>query len=161
MSCFVTYMPIYENCFLLSVCVFLYRLPWVFVETPEISLPFFVCITTFIHIRSERAVFRATTHLDKLIVAQLPPYTGSAWDLMRQVPLRDMLSFVDEFPGFYRATSPPPPYSVPLPPYPRDYSLITPPLPPAPQYSPESPVTNGYSTGLYTFLPTPTVNQKG
>jgi len=97
----------------------------------------------------------------KMIVAQLPTYTGSAWDLMRQVPFRDMLLFVDEFPGFYRATSPLPPYSVPPPPFPHDFSstamFTTPPPARTPQYTPASPDDNnsGYSAGLNTFPPTP------
>jgi len=147
----------------LDVC-FLYRQPRAFIETPRIALPFFICITTFVDIRAERVMFHPSAHLDKLIVAQLPPYTGSAWDLMSQVPLRDMILFVDEFPGFYRATvSPPPPYSMPPPPhFAHNISaqLFTPPPPNSTQppfYTPASPDNSGYSPSLITFPPTPRI----
>ena len=90
-----------------------------------------------------------TTHVDKLIIAYLPVVGGTAWQQLCRVPLQDMLVFADTFPGFYRDSSPLPPYSVPppSPPLPPQafWDVTTPPPPPTPQYSPASP--DGYSPG--------------
>jgi len=136
----------------LCVCSF----PREFVESEVNDLSYYVAVGTFDDIR-QGAFIMPSTHLDKLIIAHLPVFGGSAWENLQRIPLRDMLVFSDVFP--YRAASPLPPYSGPAPPPPPppppqtylgDY---TPPPPCTPQYSPESPDQDGYSPGITSFPP--------
>ena len=134
----------------LCVCSF----PREFVESQFNDQSYFVAVGTFDDIRQEPNIM-PSTHLDKLIIAHLPVYGGSAWENLQRIPLRDMLVFSDTFPGFYRAASPLPPYSGTPPPPPNTYlDNYTPPPPCTPQYSPESPDQDGYSpSGITTFPP--------
>ena len=65
----------------LCVCVFVFvcRMPRDFIENAEVDgRPFLICVTKFDDIVQERAVFHASRHLDKVIIAQVASFTGVA-----------------------------------------------------------------------------------
>ena len=143
-------------CVFVCVC----RMPRDFIENAEVDRPFLICVTKFDDILQERAVFHASRHLDKVIIAQVSSFTGGTWDLLAHVPVRDILVMIDHFP-----TPPPWPADFAIPPPIGFIDLNTSPPPaPTPQYSLQSPDDGGYSpfpryspisTGLQTFPATP------
>jgi len=101
MKCIYTIKPVGSGqealkrwCVVFCVC----RLPRSFVEMPPIRFPYFVGVTTFNHIRAERAIFLASVWLDKIIDEELPQDTGTTWEQLYRVPLREILLFLDNFP---------------------------------------------------------------
>ena len=135
-------------------------MPRDFIENVQGGRSFLICVTKFDDIVQERAVFRASGHLDKVIIAQVSSFTGVAWDLLAYVPVRYVLVMIDHFP-----LPPPLPADFVIPPPIGFVDLSTSPPPaPTPQYSLLSPDDGGYSPfpryspispGLQTFPGTP------
>ena len=102
-------------------------MPRDFIENVQGDRPFLICVTKFADIVQERAVFRATGHIDKVIIAQVASFTGIAWDMLAYVPVRDVLVMIDNFP-----MPPPLPANFVIPP-PMGFVDTSPPPAPTPQ----------------------------
>ena len=151
------------------MCLCVFRLPRAFLENDGINYrtnrAFLVGVTKFDDIRHEGVVFQPTSNVDKVIVAQCTTIQGSAWNQLANVPVRDCLMMIDDFPSFpsppqQAFTSPPPPsqYYTPISPdttednhldgcSPERYFNF--PRLSSPTYSPS------VSPGIETFPPTP------
>jgi len=108
---------------------------------------YFIGITTYVHMTSEHVVYHLTLTLDKLIIFDVPLYTGSTWTQLGAVPLSEMLVFLDNYPNFIvRCCMPPPASQSPF--SPGAASAYPSPQPPTPSSS--------FGDAAYCPPPTPT-----
>ena len=56
---------------------------------------YFIGITTYVHMTSEHVVYRPTSTLDKLIIFDVPLYTGTTWTQLGAVPTTIPISLFD------------------------------------------------------------------
>ena len=69
---------------------------------------YFIGVTTYVHMTPEHVVYRPTSTLDKLIIFDVPIYTGTTWTQLSAFPLNKMLVFLDDYPNFIvRCRTPP------------------------------------------------------
>jgi len=107
---------------------------------------YFIGITTYVHMTSEHVVYRPTSTLDKLIIFDVPLYTGTTWTQLGAVPLTEMLVFLDDYPNFIVRCTPPSASQLPF--SPGAASAYLSPQPP----TPSSPFSDA---AYYPLTPTP------
>jgi len=90
----------------LCVC----RLPRAFIDCCEVQIPHFICVVPYLDIVAEIGDFNPTTHIDKLVIFQIPKFSNSLWKKLYPVKIFDTLTFVDEPPQYYLPNCSPPPF---------------------------------------------------
>ena len=91
------------------------RFPKAFIETPDLHVPYFMCCTTFTGIMNVKVPFIPTTPLGKLILFDIPIFTGSIWSQLRNVQMSNILTFLQDYPQYFLPNmSPPSFFLIPL-----------------------------------------------
>jgi len=70
-------------------------------------------VVSFLDVLTEDK-FEPTVALDKLIVFDVPKFSGYFWKKMKDVKIWDMLTFVKDPPQYYPNCTPPPFFLIPL-----------------------------------------------
>ena len=82
-----------------------------FINLPLCYDPYLVGVVSFLDVLAEDK-FKPTVALDKLIVFDLPKFSGYFWQKMKDVKVWDMLTYV-KHPQCYPNCSPPPFFLIP------------------------------------------------
>jgi len=93
----------------LCVC----RYPRAFINLPLCHEPYLMGVVSFLDVLTEDK-FEPTVALDKLIVFDVPKFSGYFWKKMKDVKIWDMLTFVKDPPQYYPNCTPPPFFLIPL-----------------------------------------------
>ena len=151
------------------MCLCVCRLPRAFIENVQPVQngqirPFLIGVTKFDDIRMEGVMFQPSSNVDKVIVAQCTTIQGAAWDQLANIPVRDCLMMLDDFPNFPSLVS----HTFAIPPIAPQHGFNSP--SPGTNYTPPSPddtyedgdrffnfprYSPSVSPGIVTFPPTP------
>ena len=82
------------------------RFPKAFIDTPKI-MPYITGVVTFVDIMSKKEPFVASTELDKLIMYDIPRFTRTVWNQIRNVNILDMLTLLNDYPQYFLPHMPP------------------------------------------------------
>ena len=71
-------------------------------------MPYFTGVVTFVDIMSEKEPFVASMELDKLIMYDIPSFTRTVWNQIRNVNILDILTLLNEYAQYFLPHTPPP-----------------------------------------------------
>jgi len=86
----------------------IWHFPKAFIDAPKIMMPYFTGVVTFVDIMSEKEPFVASMELDNLFMYDIPSFTRTVWNQIRNVNILDILTLLNEYAQYFLPHTPPP-----------------------------------------------------